>query len=225
MYSHIFLDLDDTLLDFQAGQRTSFEAVLAHYDIPFDENLYGVYNEVNQILWRQLEQGGLTRAQLQERRFSLFFADIGLNLSGVEAEGLYKNHLEKQASLLPYAKEVCRRLAQSHTLTIITNGISEIQNRRLAACGLLPYLSHIVISDDIGINKPDKRFFDHALAVSRCGNPLSILVVGDSLASDIQGANNAGLDACWYNPGKKPMPEGYNIRYSIADLRELFNIL
>ena len=225
MYTHIFFDADDTLLDFKKGQLLSFKTVLEGYDIPFSDDLYITYSKINYDLWQQLEQGAITRAELQSKRFSSFFASIGQSISGDEAELAYKQYLGEQSCLMPFAEEVCRELSRKYTLTIVTNGISEIQNRRFAACAILPYLTNIVISDDIGISKPDKRFFKHALAVSQCKDPSEVLLVGDSLAADIKGANNTGLDACWYNPEGVSLPDSYRVKYIISDLRELLDIL
>ena len=117
------------------------------------------------------------------------------------------------------------KLSQNHTLSIVTNGVGMTQKKRFSSSEISPYFSNILISEDIGIAKPDKRFFDEVFKVINCAEKSQILLVGDSLSSDIQGANNAGIDCCWFNPKCAKLDKPLQITYTITDLRQLSDIV
>lgn len=224
MYSDILFDADDTLLDFQKAQLYGFREVLHHYDVEFSQQVYEIYTNINHRLWTQYENGIITKDCVQTQRFSEFFRSINKSVDGNEANCAYQNSLENQSWLIPYAKEVCEYLSKKYTITIITNGVGRTQMRRISSSAISPFISHIVVSEDIGFAKPDKRFFDYVMDKLNC-NSEKIIIVGDSLSSDIQGANNANIDAYWYNPNMHPLGKQLFVKGVITDLRQLINIL
>lgn len=224
MYSHILFDMDDTILDFQKAQMVSFKCLLEKYSVPFSLEAYHNYENINHSLWRQFDEGVLSKDIVQTDRFVQFFKTIGKEIDGTQANSEYQDCLASQVWLIPYAKETCMELSKHHTLFIVTNGVGLTQKRRFQASEIFPYFSDILISEDIGVAKPDKKFFDKAFALINCTERDKILLVGDSLSSDIQGANNAGIDCCWFNPKGIMLDNPLQITYTIFDLRQLINI-
>lgn len=109
-------------------------------------------------------------------------------------------------------------------LSIVTNGVGTTQKKRFFASKIAPYFTHLLISEKIGIAKPDKRFFEEAFKMINCKEKDKILMVGDSLSSDMQGANNAGIDCCWFNPKGAPLNRQVKITYTVTDLRQISQI-
>lgn len=225
MYSHILFDMDDTILDFQKAQFVSFKHVLDQYNIPFSLDIYHRYEEINHELWKQFDEGILTKDIVQDKRFTQFFADLGKDIDGKQANSFYQESLAAQTWLVPYAKETCMELAKQHSLSIVTNGVGATQKKRFLSSEIAPYFSHILISEDIGVAKPDKKFFDAAFKLINFYELDKILMVGDSLTSDIQGANNIGIDCCWFNPKGTILNKDVQITYTITDLRQLIDIV
>lgn len=225
MYTHILFDMDDTILDFQKAQFVSFKYVLEKFDIPFSLEAYHSYEEINHSLWRQFDEGILSKDAVQSERFTQFFNAMDRDIDGNMANLIYQDSLANQTWLVPYAKETCMELSKEHTLSIVTNGVGATQKKRFLLSEIAPYFATILISEDIGIAKPDRRFFDEAFKLISCAEKDKILLVGDSLTSDIQGANNAGIDCCWFNPKGEALNRQLQITYTITDLRQLLDIV
>lgn len=225
MYSHILFDMDDTILDFQAAQLVSFKCVCEKYDIPFSSEIYHLYEGINHNLWKKFDEGLLSKDVVQTERFTHFFNALNRTIDGQQANSTYQDSLATQTWLIPHAKETCMELSKHHTLSIVTNGVGITQKRRFLSSEIFPYFKNILISEDIGVAKPDKKFFDEAFKLIDCFEKDKILLVGDSLSSDIKGANNAGIDCCWFNPKGIPSDGQLQITYTITDLRQLTSII
>ena len=224
MYTHILFDMDDTILDFQKAQLASFKYVLEKYGTQFSEDIYLCYEDINHFLWSKFDEGAISKDVVQNERFARFFDAIGKHVDGKQVNSLYQESLSSQTWLIPHAKEVCFELSKHHTLSIVTNGVGITQKKRFLASEISPYFSHILISEDIGVAKPNKQFFDKAFNLIQCTDRKKILLVGDSLSSDIQGANNVGIDSCWFNPKGAIDDRELKITYMITDLRQLMDI-
>ena len=148
-----------------------------------------------------------------------------MDVESSEAEPLYRSRLNSCAILLPDALEICRYLRSRYDLYIITNGISETQYRRLRDSGLDEYFTDIFVSEDAGSQKPQKEFFDYCFLRIREKDPSQMLIIGDSLSSDIRGGKNAGIATCWLDDGSQQMATDLKPDYVIHALEELKTFL
>lgn len=227
-YKYILLDADDTLLDFAAAERAAFFNTLARFSPESDYEpcaLYSLYHRVNDELWKALERGETTREKLKIERFSRVFRESGVlsetNVPAFAAE--YMISLSHEGMLVPCALETCKKLAQKYRLYIVTNGTSSVQHGRLDNSPLAPYLSGLFISEDIGKNKPSPEFFDFVLRSVGDSDRSHYVVVGDSVTSDIGGAEASGLDSVLVTRGREypPCSATYTVK-SISDILNIF---
>ena len=217
-YRGILFDADDTLFDFQTGNRNAVNALMDEIGYRHPDR-YDQYEEVNLGCWAELEQGKLTQDALRVERFRRFYDRYGIRRSPERDGERFVELLGMQSILLPHAEEVVRSIAAQKPVWILTNGIARVQNSRLALSPVRDAISGAVISQEAGAAKPNPKLFDHALrqmGVSRG----AALMIGDGITSDIRGANNAGIDACWYNPGGKALPRGVHAEYVVGDIRD-----
>ena len=222
-YRYLLLDLDNTLLDFDRAEETAFFAAFSASGLVADAAVYRRYSEINDGLWKRLERGELRRERLKDLRFELLFAACGLGDAAASrvVSADYFRFLGAQSFTLPGAETVCRALSAEYELHIITNGTAVIQHSRLAGCGLLPYFSGVYISEEVGAAKPSNAYFTHVLRALGAPDGRGCCVVGDSLTSDIDGANAAGLDAVWLDRRGTGDAQGRRTVAVLRDIREL----
>lgn len=218
-YALYLIDADGTLLDFEAGEEIALTATFAHFGLPVDQEGMASYRRINAGLWRRLAEGSLDRESLFGQRFGLFATEQGLSLDSVQVNRFFLDQLSRQAQLIPGAEETLRALAGRAKVAIVTNGVSFAQRERFRRSGLMPYIDHLVISEEVGAEKPAPRIFDHALALCGHQDKASVLMVGDELLTDIAGALAFGIAACLYDPHDKHPEHGAD--YRIASLLEL----
>ena len=225
-YRDILLDVDGTLLDFGAAEQVGIAAVLARYGFEADEDRIRLYHRINGAACAAFERGEVTKERLVEERFETFFQELGKNVNGREAEDLYRSYLDQSAVLIDGAEDICRYLKErGYGLYVVTNGTSTTQYKRLALSGLDAYMDGIFVSEDAGSQKPQKEYFDYCFARIPQADPSRMLLVGDSLTSDIKGGINAGVSTCWYNPAGLPEREDIRPDRQIRRLEELKELL
>ena len=225
MYNHILFDADNTLLDFNKAEQLSFKRLLHHYDVRYSDDIYHQYEMINHKLWELFEKGEINSDTVQQKRFELFFCQIDMAVNGAVANDLYQAELSRQSVLVPFAEEICRKLSQIAMLTIVTNGAGKTQRKRIENSAISKYISYVIISEDIGYAKPSKHFFDETFRIINRKPDDKILIVGDSLSSDIIGGIQAGIDTCWFNRQRQAVPDNMHIDFIIDNLMELLNIL
>lgn len=224
-YRWLIFDADGTLFDFDRAEAAALVETFDAFGIAFEPGYADVYRQINRVIWRELEQGAITATALRTERFRRLFDALGMAVDPGEFSVRYLAHLSQRGDLIDGAEEMVRTLSDRYRLLILTNGLSEVQRSRLAHSGLAGAFEDIVISDEVGAAKPDGRIFDVALA--RMGMPPKpeVLIIGDSLSSDIAGGAAYGIDTCWFNPSGQPRPAGATIRYEIAALTDLVTSL
>ncbi len=221
-YKLILFDNDDTLMDFQAGNRNAVSRLLDEFGYLHPDR-YEQYEAVNKECWAELEQGKMEQSRLRLERFTRFFDRYPVPGDAAEAAERFVTLLGEQSILLPHALDVVRAIAEKLPVVIVTNGMTVIQRNRFARSPLTALATDIVISEEVGVSKPRPELF--WLALERQGvAPRDALMIGDGIGSDIRGANNAGIDACWLNPAGKPLPEGVHAEYIISDIRQCVDI-
>jgi YjjG family noncanonical pyrimidine nucleotidase len=205
-YRGFLLDADNTLFDYDTAEREAltetFQEAAPH--VPFEQALE-VYRPVNAAYWKRFEAGKITLDALKVGRFVDLFAALGVSPDAPHAAAAYLERLSRKAYLLPRALEAIEALRAAGPLCLVTNGISLVQRGRLAVSGIADRFEAVLISEEMGIGKPDPRFFQAACSALRLP-AAELLCIGDSPHADIEGARGAGIDACWYNPSHAAWP-------------------
>jgi len=224
-YELIFIDLDETLMDFRKAERQALGLSFARFGLAFSESSVIEYEEINSAVWRRLEKGELDQETLKVERFRLLFGRLGAKTDPAAFSSAYLEALGKGAFLLPGAEEACAYLSRRYTLVVVTNGIKEVQRARIHASPIEPYLSALVISEEAGSSKPDPAIFQWACDSLGLQDKGRMMMVGDSLSSDIQGGVNFGIDTCWFNPSGAANGTVLRPTLEIRKLSEIKNLL
>jgi 2-haloacid dehalogenase len=224
-YEWLLFDADNTLFDFDRAEEKALEMAFADAGLIFLPKYIDDYRVINKQMWSDFEKGIISQDMLRTHRFDRLFEPHGLSFDAERFSAYYLRNLALCGDLIAGAEDLMDNLRTQYHLGIITNGIVEVQRLRLANSPIVDCFEVVAISGELGVAKPDVRFFDAVFNMIGQPKHETVLVIGDSLTSDIQGANNYGLDACWFNPhGKLPGPQ-YDILYEICDLGEILNIL
>ena len=207
-YKYILFDADGTLFDYHKAERESLKKTFNSYGITDTDSYYSkLYKRINHECWDMFEQKLLTLDQLRLKRFSDFIYEGELgDIDPLEMGQKYLGFLALSWYMLEGAMELLENVYETHTLVMITNGIKEIQYSRIKKADIGRFFKDVIISDEIGYQKPAGEYFD--ITMDRIGNPdkKDVIVVGDSLTSDIAGGNRYGLDTCWINlENEKPV--------------------
>jgi 2-haloacid dehalogenase len=222
-YRALLIDADDTIFDFGAAEKRAIAEVISFAGVT-NPDAPDVYSEINKSYWRKLERGEVTTAFLRVARFRDFADRYNVSIDAQTLADEFVRALSRQHDLIPGALETLEIIAGHMSIAIVTNGIPEVQHARFDASPIMRFVSHLVISGEVGSQKPDPRIVHEALSCLGGVAPKDALLVGDGLLSDILAANRAGVDACWYNPKSLARPEGAKIEYEIKDIRELAGI-
>ena len=228
-YSTLFIDLDDTLFDFAGASREAFRETYellgySRFFASFDHWL-GIYEPRNKELWQEYNAGKINKAQLNKIRYNYPLEVVGhpdeeLGARfGVEA----LSRIPHKNMLLPGALELLEYLAPKYEMYILSNGFMELQSQKMATTGLTKYFKRVILSEEVGVNKPAPAFFEYAFAVSGAQKD-STLMIGDAFDSDIIGAANVGIDQMFLNrKGEKNLP--FRPTFEVSELREIRNCL
>ena len=227
-YTTVLFDADNTLLDFDKDEDCALRKTMELYGVPVTKENIAKYVEINQGMWKAIERGELTKPELKRTRFKNFFAAIDFHCDAdpFEVNEKYLSLLGEGGNTLEGAVELCRELKEKgFDLYIVTNGIEKTQKNRLKKSGLLPFFTEIFVSETVGHQKPKKEYFDYVLSHIKETDKEKIILVGDSLTSDIKGAMNVNLKCTWLNLKGQEIPEEYTPDYVIGDVREVREIL
>ena len=220
-YDHILFDADDTLFHFDAF--AGLAQLFSRYQLHFDQVEFHRYQQLNLPLWQQYQDGQISATQLQQRRFEPYATKLGVSAMQLNQEFLLT--MATLCTLLPGARELLDFLQGKARLGIITNGFTAMQQARLEHCGVADIFDPLVISEQVGVAKPDPKIFQHTFAQLGQPDKCRILMIGDNPHSDVLGAQNAGIDSCWLNSRALPTPVGITPTFQVASLFELPTLL
>ena len=227
MIQAILWDVDATLLDFHAAERTAILKLFRQFHLgECTEEMLQRYANINRGYWERLERGELTRDQVLVGRFQEFFEHEGLDVSAAPVfNEAYQQALGDTIVYCDDSYQIIDSLRGKVKQYVVSNGTIVAQEKKLRLSGLGALMDGIFLSEELGVEKPNKAFFDKVFEEIGDMDRDTVLIVGDSLTSDIRGGNNAGIRTCWYNPGNAALIEGVHVDYEITDLHEVYDLL
>ena len=199
-YKMLIFDLDNTVFDYEMSENYALDKTLG-------------------------QKGEISSEQLRTMRFEEFGRVHGIEWQPEEVSLIYLGNLGQGSFTIEGAVELLLSLKQQFRLASVTNGISDVQRARLAHSELDNFFDPLIISDEVGVAKPDPGIFRILLERAGIDDKASVLMIGDSLSSDIQGANAFGIDSCWYNPSELPAEGGISPDFIIKNLQEVKDIV
>ena len=223
-YRILLADADGTLFDFHKGEAVAIAGTLEKFGIPVTDESIAAYSRANDEQWKKLERGETTQARLRVDRFVNFLKAIGHKADPQEMSDDYVQRLSMQRWPFAYSQELCRRVSEKMPIYLVTNGIAQIQRSRFGDCTLTPYLSGMVISEEVGAAKPDPRMLFEALKIAGGIAAEEAILLGDSLTADIAAAKNAGVDCILFTNGKE-IPENHGATWAVKTLEEACELI
>lgn len=221
----VLLDADETIFDFKKAEAHSFKLMLESFSIEYTDERIKLYSGINLKLWKALERGEVTRERLKTLRFEMFFNQIGVSNMDYElVNDRYLTNLSNSTFLIEGAAEFVKELHKHCKIYLATNGLTKAQTGRFSQSEIRDYVDSIFISEQIGYAKPDKAYFDYIFNEIGVTNKSRVIMVGDSLTSDMQGGKNAGLATCLYSRSGEYVDSPL-CDYQIAEYDQFFDIL
>ena len=227
MIEFLFLDLDDTILDFHKAEKIAITKTLGEFGLTVNDEILATYSAINKAHWERLERGELTREEVLTQRFAVTFRHFGMEVDCVACARAYEKNLSVGHYFLPGAEEAVDILSKQYRLFLASNGTASVQKGRLTSANLYRFFEKVFVSQEIGYNKPAREYFEGCFAQIPGFDPKKAMIVGDSLTSDILGGINAGMATCWVNstgmPGRDDIQPDYEIQ-SLAQLPEKLKV-
>ena len=231
----LFIDIDNTLLDFDGYVRETMKKGFQKFGLkPYTEEMFPVFRRINTELWQEIEEGKLTLAELTKIRWSRILETLNIDFDGIRFEDYFREGLFHSAIPIDGAMEMLSYLEKRYLLCAASNGPYEQQRNRLKKAGMDPFFSHFFISERIGVSKPAEAFFTRSIRelnedLTRRSEPPAgpdeIMIIGDSLTSDMAGGQKSGLKTCLFDRERKYKKEDLAVDHIICDLREVSSIL
>lgn len=221
----VLLDADETIFDFKKAEAHSFKQMLECYGVEYTHERLKEYSAINLSLWKALERGEVTRERLKTLRFERFFDSIGVSdIDCVAVNDCYLTNLSNSTFMLEGAEQFVKELHKHCKIYLATNGLTKAQTGRFSQSAVKDDIDDVFISEQIGYAKPDKAYFEYIFSTLGVEDRSRVIILGDSLTSDMQGGKNAGITTCLYNP-KGERVESTLCDYQITDYKEFFDIL
>ena len=225
VFKAVFIDIDNTLLDFDLCGKISMSRSFERVGLEFKDEYFDVFNKINSELWRKIEKGELTRQQLQKVRWKLVFGKLGIDFDNCNFDNIFCECLADSCEPVEGAAEMLEYLSRKYKLYIASNGAEERQKRRLRLAGFYDCFSDIFVSEKMGCEKPNPKFF--ARALEKIGDilPEEAVFIGDSLTADVSGGKAAGIKTCWFDKYGTGDDKGSAPDFVIRSLKEIKDIL
>ena len=225
-YDILLFDADNTLFDFDASERLTFFEFAPEFGIEPTEENYELYKKFNLETWAEIEKNSAPKDELLVLRYKKLFDALNIKADTEKANLAFLKILSTKGILYDDTIDLLESLKKAgKRIYLITNGVTEVQEGRIAATDTLKYFDGIFISEKVGASKPSKEYFDSVMRTIPDFDKRNALVIGDSLSSDIKGANNAGIDSLWFNPKQKTTPDNLKINYQAHSLKEIKEML
>lgn len=225
MFEILFIDLDDTILDFKMQEDAAITKTLRAAGIDPTPEVCERYSQINKEHWKRMEKGEIDRNQVLYGRFEVLFAELGVNADAKATALAYMENLSEGHYFLPGAEEALEKLSKKYRLFIASNGTASVQRRRMDSADLYRFFEDIFVSQEIGAEKPNAEFFEGAFARIPGFDRSKAMIVGDRISSDIMGGNNAGIATCWVNAAGETHDPAVRVDYEIKSLAELPELL
>lgn len=223
-YTSLFLDLDNTLLDFNKAEYFAARRLFIKYGLPYNDENIKEYSRINLSYWKRFESGEIAKNDIFENRFIDYCNMFGKKADTAQMAKDYFGFLSEGHFTIDGATEILDYLkSKGYKLYVTTNGIALTQYKRIRDSKLEPYFESVFISEEIGFQKPTKEYFEFILNRIPQKDKSKILIIGDSQSSDILGGINIGIDTCWYNPNMETAK--YSSKYEIHNLEQIKTIL
>lgn len=221
MITTILWDVDGTLLDFDAAERAAVTRLFSAFGLgACTEQMLARYSAINVSFWQRLERGELTKPEILVGRFRQFFSEFGIDPRLAPAfNERYQLALGDTIVLRDDSLNLVKSMRGKYRQYVVSNGTVAAQTKKLERSGLGALMDGVFLSEQLGVEKPNLAFFEKLFSVIGPVDPSTVLIVGDSLTSDVQGGMNADIKTCWYNPTNKPLPPAYRVDYIVSDLR------
>lgn len=223
-YKMIIFDADETLFDFTKSEKYAFKKAMEESNLEFKEEHLITYKEINIEIWQEFEKGFISQKELKIDRFRRFLSLIDKSVDAYLFAESFMNNLEQASFLFEDALEFVENISKTHRLIMVTNGLTRVQRTRIRKSIIAKYFEEIIISEEIGYAKPSPMIFEKGLSKVCLPGKEEILIVGDSLTSDIQGGINYGIDTVWYNPNNYNNNKGITPTYEINKLSDILDI-
>lgn len=223
MVKAVFIDIDNTLLDFNACATKAMKIAFTSHKLKFDKNTFPTFKSVNDGLWLRIERGEITREVLHDVRFNMIFERLGIKFDGHIIEREFLDNLNFCAIPVKGAKSIVKYLSKKYILCSASNAFYNQQINRLTASKLLPYLHKTFVSEKIGASKPSKEFFERSFSELDGIKPKDTVMIGDSVTADIEGGKNFGMQTIWFNRDKENIQS--NADYVVTALKDIKKIL
>jgi 2-haloacid dehalogenase len=216
-YTLLIFDADETLFDYSRGQAYALGKSLTEAGVAFDPHYHiTLYQRINDKLWEDFESGRIDRDTLRSERFKQVLNELDYDdCDPAVVNANYLKHLGEAGFMIDGAESLLDDMHDTYRLALLTNGFAQVQRSRISRTNTARFFDAIVISEEVGCRKPEAAIFDLLLNKLGHSDRRSVLMIGDSLRSDIRGGMNAGVDTCWYNPGGLPCPEDTTPTYIV----------
>ena len=225
MFEYLFLDLDDTILDFQKAEHVALSKTLESFGLNPTQEVLTRYNKINKAHWEALERKEMTRDQVLLGRFQMLFREFSVDADPEKVARSYEHNLGIGHWFLPGAEEAVTALSKKYKLYLASNGTASVQKGRMTSANLYRFFEKVFVSQEIGANKPSPEYFERCFAQIPGLDKAKAIIVGDSLTSDILGGQNAGIATCWVNPNHKERRPDIRVDYEIEALSQLEGLL